>query len=105
MAASWCYILLCGDGSYYTGGSTDLETRYGQHVAGTSEGYTSTRLPVIMVWAGEFQSVHEAIAMERRIKGWSRVKKEALIRGDYDGLPELSKRGFKPSRLPTTHPS
>jgi predicted GIY-YIG superfamily endonuclease len=105
MPASWCYILLCRDGSYYTGCSTDLETRYGQHLAGTLGGYTSTRLPVTMVWAGEFQTIHEAISMERRIKRWSRMKKEALIRGDYNALPGLSARGFAPSKFGQYHPS
>lgn len=104
MAASWCYVLLCAAGSYYKGCSTDLETRYGRRLAGTLEGYTSTRRPVTMVRAGEFQSIHDAISMERRITGWSRAKKEALIRGDHDALPQLSVRGFKPSALGNPNP-
>jgi len=95
--AAWVYILKCRDGSYYTGCTTDIDRRYGQHVSGTFGGYTSTRLPVEMVWAAEFQDVRDAIDYERRLKRWSRAKKEAVIRQDWDALPELSARGFRPA--------
>ncbi len=95
--AAWTYLLLCIDGSYYTGCTTDLEKRLAQHQAGSHGGYTATRLPVTLVWVGEFQTVLDAIDMERRIKRWSRIKKQALVRRDYDALPGLSKRGFKPA--------
>ena len=97
--AAWVYILKCADRSYYVGSTTDLDQRLGQHQSGVLGGYTSTRLPVEMVWAAEFQSIHEAIAFEQRVKRWSRAKKEALIRGDWDALPMLSSRGFRPSQL------
>ena len=96
--AVWVYILKCADGSYYAGCTTDLDQRLNQHSDGAFGGYTSLRRPVAMVWSNEFQNIHEAIGFERRIKRWSRLKKEALIRGDYDRLPELSARGFRPSR-------
>ncbi len=89
--AVWVYILRCADGSYYTGLTTHLEQRVGQHMAGTIGGYTSTRRPVECVYVEEFQSIHDAIDSERRIKRWSRAKKEALINRDYDRLPELSR--------------
>jgi putative endonuclease len=54
-------------------------------------GYTSTRLPVRCVYAAEFQSLYDAIAWERRVKRWSRAKKEALITRDYDLLPDLAR--------------
>ncbi len=94
--ASWVYILRCADGSYYTSCTTNLDQRFGEHQAGETPGYTATRLPVEMVWADEFQDVVDAISFERRIKGWSRAKKEALIAGRYDDLPALSKTGFRP---------
>jgi len=99
---AWTYLLLCADGSYYCGCTTNLEQRLAQHVAGSHDGYTSTRRPLKTVWVGEFQTVLDAIDMERRIKRWSRLKKEALIRRDYGSLPELSKRGFRPSNQPKT---
>jgi tRNA/rRNA methyltransferase len=50
------------------------------------EGYTSSRLPVELVWSQDFTTRDEALAAERQIKGWSRAKKEALIAGDWDLL-------------------
>jgi predicted GIY-YIG superfamily endonuclease len=50
-----------------------------------------------MVWAEEFPSVDQAAAVERQVKGWSRLKKQALIAGNFDALPALAKPGFKPS--------
>ncbi len=42
-------------------------------------------------WAKHFLSITDAIAVERQIKGWSRAKKEALIRGDFEQIHELAK--------------
>lgn len=100
--ASWAYMLLCADGSFYTGCTTDLDTRIGQHQCGEIPGYTSTRRPVELVWAEEFQHIDDAIAAERRIKGWSRAKKQALIRGDWDAIRQLGSRA-KP-HAPPSHP-
>ena len=97
MAASWTYILLCSDGSYYVGCTTNLLQRFGEHQAGTHDGYTAARRPVTMVWSDEFPSLDQAIDWERRLKRWSRKKKEAVIRGEFELLPSLSKKGFKPS--------
>jgi putative endonuclease len=86
------YILRCADGSYYTGTTrTELELRIAKHQQGTFDGYTSDRRPVELVFSEYFERILDAIAMERRIKGWSRAKKEALIAGDLDRLRELSR--------------
>ena len=84
----WVYILCCSDGSYYTGHTDDLEKRIAEHKTGEFEGYTSTRLPVELVFAEDFPTREEALACEQQLKGWSRKKKEALMRGDW---PELSR--------------
>jgi putative endonuclease len=94
--AAWTYILECRDGSYYTGCTTALDQRYGQHRSGTFDGYTAARRPIRMVWSVECQTIHDAIALERQIKGWSRTKKQALIEGRFDVLPLLAKKRFKP---------
>src|SRR3546814_2755485 len=47
---------------------------------------------VVLVWSQEFDRITAVIAMERRVTGWSRIKKEALIRGDYNALTSLSSR-------------
>jgi len=98
MAASWTYILLCSDRSYYVGCTTNLLQRFGEHQAGTNDGYTAARRPVTMVWSEEFPSLDQAISWERRLKRWSRKKKEAVIRGEFELLPSFSKKGFKPSK-------
>jgi putative endonuclease len=90
------YILRCADGTYYCGTARQgLELRVAEHNAGTFGGYTSTRRPVVLVYSEWFQRIVDAIAAERQIKGWSRAKKEALIRGDFGALPELSKRSTR----------
>jgi putative endonuclease len=93
---SWVCILKCSDGSYYTGvAHASLERRIGEHNAGTYGGFTSTRRPVRLVFSEEFDRLADAIASERQIKRWSRAKKEALIRGDFDALRKLAKRRTK----------
>jgi putative endonuclease len=87
------YILLCADGSYYTGLTRkEIDERVSEHNNSTYDGYTSLRRPVRLVYSAHFELLTEAIETERRIKGWSRAKKEALIRGDYDALPGLAAR-------------
>jgi putative endonuclease len=88
------YMLRCRDGSYYIGVTrrADVEERVGEHQAGLIAGYTSARRPVELVWSEEFARIDEAVAFERQVKGWSRAKKEALMRGDYEALPALSRR-------------
>jgi putative endonuclease len=86
-------MLRCSDGSYYVGSARrGLDRRVSEHNEGLYGGYTSTRRPVVLVWAQQFLIVTDAIAVERQIKGWSRAKKEALIRSDYGAVQLLSKR-------------
>ena len=89
------YILKCSDSSYYTGSTSNLERRMSQHQIGLLKGYTSSRLPVELVWSAEFATEHEAFLCERQIKGWSRAKKEALIRGDFDAIHAIVKQERK----------
>ncbi len=85
------YIVRCSDGSYYTGVTSNLEVRISNHNSGIFKGYTSSRLPVKLVYSHQFKNVNDAIHAEKQIKGWSRAKKEALINGDFDALLMLSK--------------
>jgi putative endonuclease len=90
---AYLYILLCADGSYYTGTARlGLEQRVAEHNSGTYGGYTAQRRPVTLVFSQWFERITDAIAAERQVKGWSRAKKEALIRGEFERLPELSRR-------------
>ena len=93
--AAWTYMLRCADGSFYIGCTTAIDQRFGEHQAGTHGGYTASRRPVEMVWSEEFQTIDQAIAVERQLKGWSRAKKEALVKGEFGRLPGLSGSRFR----------
>ena len=92
------YILECADGSYYVGSTVDLERRIWEHNEGLGAKYTARRRPVKLVYAAEFESIAEAYAWEKQVQGWSRAKREALIRGDYAALPELARKDFAARR-------
>jgi putative endonuclease len=86
------YILKCSDGTYYTGLTKDLDGRLHEHEIGTyPNSYTFGRRPVKLVWSSVAESYQEAFRWEHQIKGWSRVKKDALIRGDIEGIHEIVK--------------
>jgi len=87
----WVYILQCSDGSYYTGHTDDLGKRFYQHQSGALEGYTHSRRPVKLIFQQMFSTRDEAFAAERKIKGWSRKKKEAMMRGDWEEVSRLAK--------------
>jgi len=91
MKPFFVYMLVCADESYYVGQTDDLDQRLAQHAAGTFPGHTSTRRPVRLVWSQEMTTRDEALVSERRIKGWTRAKKEALIRGDWEAINRLAR--------------
>ena len=96
---AWLYILRCADGSYYTGTTrAEIQQRVTEHQAGRFPGFTARRRPVVLVYSEYFDQIVDAIAAERRIKGWSRAKKEALMNGDFQRISELARRrtGFRP---------
>ncbi|MFA6021420.1 MAG: GIY-YIG nuclease family protein [Rhodospirillales bacterium] len=90
---AFLYILKCQDSRYYVGTTRgSLERRIEEHNAGAFGGYTAVRRPVELAFYQEFDRIEDAIAMERRVKGWSRAKKEALMRGDFEMLRQLGRR-------------
>jgi putative endonuclease len=91
---AFVYMLRCADGSLYVGSARgdDLWKRVAEHETGAYRGYTYTRRPVRLVWSEHFQQITDAIAVERQIKGWSRAKKEALIKGDWTEIKLLARR-------------
>jgi len=97
--AFWTYILRCADGSYYTGQTDDLDRRIAEHQGGGFCDYTARRKPCELVWSQEFSTRLEALEAERRIKPWSRRKKEALIAGDWAALSYWAK---PPAARPST---
>src|SRR5262245_548594 len=91
----WVYILECADGRFYVGShrGEDLDVRISEHNDGKyPNAWTYTRRPVGLAWADYYDSVIQAITVERQIKGWSRAKKLALIRGEVHLLKGLAKR-------------
>lgn len=91
MQVAFTYILRCSDGLFYVGSTTDIETRLDEHARGTDDSYTITRRPVELVWYYECERIADAARLERKIKGWRREKKIALIEGRFADLPALSK--------------
>ena len=90
MKSGFVYILLCSDGSYYTGSTTNIELRLQQHQEGVGSNFTSKRLPVKLLYYELFAHVADAFYREKQIQGWSRRKKEALMTGFEENLKRFS---------------
>ena len=92
MKIYYVYMVLCNDGSYYTGVTNNLQRRFMEHVYGHDKtAYTFTRRPLTLAWCQEFHNIDEAILSEKKIQGWSRAKKAALIAGDWETIRALSR--------------
>lgn len=83
----WTHMLHRRGGAFYVGHTDDLDRRVAQHRAGALPGFTRDRRPVALVWSEALPTRLEA---QRRTKGWSRAKKPALIRRDWDDLSRLA---------------
>ncbi|WP_242131674.1 GIY-YIG nuclease family protein [Aestuariivivens marinum] len=91
MLIYYVYILQCKDGSYYTGITSDLEKRFAEHQSGfKKDSYTCKRRPLTLEFYQEFNDVEQAIYFIKKIKKWTKAKKEALIKGDFNMLQILS---------------
>ena len=103
MVAFYAYLLHCADGRYYAGHTDALEQRLAEHQAGQGGDFTARRRPVTLVWSETFATRDEAFACERRVNGWSRAKKQALVAGDWERLRDLARnRRDRPDRRHTT---
>ncbi len=103
MKTFYLYILLCSDNTFYTGVTSNLDQRIQQHNSRFfKDSYTSSRLPVELVWYTEFSDPYSAFDWEKRIKKWSQKKKIAVIEGRYNDLIELSKKNFNPNEAPSS---
>ncbi len=85
-------MLHCRGGTFYVGHTDDLERRIAEHESGLIAGHTRERLPVELVWSEQVPTRLEAIALDKKLKGWSKLKKLALIRGDWDEVSRLAKK-------------
>ena len=88
----YVYIVQCNDDSYFTGATNNLERRIWEHETGYNEKcYTFTRRPVEIKYSEHFYDINNAIAWEKQLKGWSRKKKEALFKRDWEEIRKLAK--------------
>jgi len=88
----YVYILECADDTFYIGVTNNVGRRFIEHTTGIKEdSYVFSRRPIKLVYCKQFAKPMEAINFEKQIKGWTREKKIALIRNDYDTLHELAK--------------
>lgn len=87
MKSYYVYIARCADDSYYTGVTNNLDRRLAEHNSGKdTSSYTYTRRPVKIVFSYEFNDIRQAIGFEKQVKGWSRKKKEAIIKDRWNDL-------------------
>ncbi len=75
----YVYVLRCGDGSLYTGYTTDVSRRIGQHKRGEGAKYTRGRTPITLVHVESFDAKPAAMRREYEIKGLSKQEKERLV--------------------------
>ena len=87
----WVYMLHCNGGRLYVGHTEDLERRLAQHEQGLIQGFTANFLPVKLIWSELCETRDAAKAFELRLKGWSRAKKLALVRGDWGEISRLAR--------------
>lgn len=79
----YVYIIECLDGSYYVGMTWSLPIRHDQHESGFGSAYTKKHGFKALVYSEEYENLDEARQREIQLKGWTRVKKEKLIRGEW----------------------
>lgn len=78
MPSCWyVYVLLCADGSLYTGCTTDVASRFAAHLSGTGARYTRMHKPMRVVYSQAVATRSEAQKLEAEIKKWSRSRKIA----------------------------
>ena len=77
----YVYMLRCGDGSLYTGSTTDVARRLREHQNGTGAKYTRARPPVSLAYTEEAPDRSTAQRREAAIKKLPRKRKLALIEG------------------------
>ena len=94
----WVYIVECRDGSLYVGSTYDLERRLSEHNEGLGATYTRRRRPVVLRWSAHYERVEDAYAMEKKLQGWGRPKRQALIDGTVADLPGLASRSWASRR-------
>jgi putative endonuclease len=104
MDGAYVYLLECRDESFYCGSTRqEIEARLSEHQNGHfKDGYTYKRRPVKLIWCEHFSSITDAIDCERRIKGWSRAKKLAMIDQNWAEVSRLARNAERREPSPST---
>ncbi len=92
------YILKCGDGSFYTGITNNLERRLKMHQTGKASRYTRTHQPVEMLYSEKCGDRSSALIRECEVKEWPRAKKQALALGKEYGVRGTKKKKMRRTR-------
>ena len=90
MPVGYMYILECFNGTYYTGSTIDLEKRVKEHQDGKGANHTKKHGVEKLVYYEMYPRIDLAFYREKQVQKWRREKKEALILGKHDHLPELA---------------
>jgi len=93
------YIMASRSRRVYIGITSGLELRVQQHKDKTFEGFTSTYNCNRLVWYRHFEHPSEAIAWEKKLKGWLRARKLELVREMNPTWEDLSSQWGKPIKL------
>ena len=89
MSQNWrwyVYIIECLDESYYTGLTWKPHLRLDQHLSGLGGRYTAQHGVKKLVYLEEYEDLEEARLREKQIQGWTREKKEKLIKCKWKKL-------------------
>lgn len=88
----YVYILLCEDGSYYTGYSTDPERRFREHLSGKGAKYTRAHKPKELLYIERYVTRSEAMQREAQIKRFTHEQKKQLMLDNKQNLMSYRKQ-------------
>jgi putative endonuclease len=98
-AMYYTYIVASRSHNFYVGVTSRIEVRVRQHKEGRVEGHSKKYNCNRLVWFEQHRYVHDAIAREKQLKGWSRMKKIALIELENPAWVDLSEEWGLPVKL------
>ncbi|MFH0770334.1 MAG: GIY-YIG nuclease family protein [Candidatus Peregrinibacteria bacterium] len=75
------YFARCNDGSLYAGSCIDTKKREAAHNRGDGAKYTRAKRPVKIIYTEQFTTLTKARRREAQVKGWTKEKKEKLVKG------------------------
>lgn len=96
----WVYIVGSISGTLYVGVTSNIDLRMAQHKAGTFDGFSKKYGCNRLLYIEQYSIVRSAIAREKELKGWRRVRKIALIEVENPGWEDLAADWGKPIQPP-----